>query len=201
MASNQTENFGLNQWSEKDKVLCEDFNRDNRKIDAAILENQLLMSAVRLGTFSIPIGSTQLDLNLSQFNLEEYAQVEICLHRIATNQAGTIYFTLNNIRDQYCDSINTNYLNTLQSFATHNDGTGLYCVGGRITIRLDSNGLAGIWETSMLRQYSGKFYSNISSGDWGIHPNFLPISSLETFNLSTNTTFAGGTVTVIGHRR
>ena len=36
MASNQTANFGLNQWEATDKVLREDFNADNAKIDAAL---------------------------------------------------------------------------------------------------------------------------------------------------------------------
>lgn len=33
MASNQTSNYGLNQWVEEDRVLREEFNRDNQKAD------------------------------------------------------------------------------------------------------------------------------------------------------------------------
>ena len=36
MASNQTANFGLNQWSAEDRVMREEFNADNAKIDAAL---------------------------------------------------------------------------------------------------------------------------------------------------------------------
>lgn len=36
MASGQTENYGLNQWVAEDKVLREEFNQDNAKIDATI---------------------------------------------------------------------------------------------------------------------------------------------------------------------
>lgn len=36
MASNFTEHFKLNQWERSDKVLMEDFNEDNAKIDGAI---------------------------------------------------------------------------------------------------------------------------------------------------------------------
>ena len=36
MASGQTTNFGLNQWAAEDRVLREEFNADNRKIDAAL---------------------------------------------------------------------------------------------------------------------------------------------------------------------
>ena len=36
MASGQTSNYGLNQWAAEDKVLREEFNQDNVKIDTAI---------------------------------------------------------------------------------------------------------------------------------------------------------------------
>ena len=36
MASNQTTNYGLNQWEATDQVLRADFNADNSKIDAAL---------------------------------------------------------------------------------------------------------------------------------------------------------------------
>ena len=36
MASNQTENYGLNQWEATDQVVRTDFNSDNLKIDAAL---------------------------------------------------------------------------------------------------------------------------------------------------------------------
>ena len=35
---NYTENYQLNQWAKSDRVLMEDFNRDNEKIDAALGE-------------------------------------------------------------------------------------------------------------------------------------------------------------------
>ena len=36
MASNHTPNYGLNQWERTDKVIMEDFNADNAKLDAAL---------------------------------------------------------------------------------------------------------------------------------------------------------------------
>ena len=38
MPSSQTPNHQLNQWSRDDRILMEDFNADNAKIDAAIAE-------------------------------------------------------------------------------------------------------------------------------------------------------------------
>lgn len=36
MASNQTVHYGLNQWQPEDKVLREEFNGDNQKVDTAL---------------------------------------------------------------------------------------------------------------------------------------------------------------------
>lgn len=36
MASGQTSNYGLNQWAAEDKVLREEFNQDNARLDATI---------------------------------------------------------------------------------------------------------------------------------------------------------------------
>ena len=36
MPSNQTPNYALNQWERDDRVLMDDFNADNAKIDAAL---------------------------------------------------------------------------------------------------------------------------------------------------------------------
>ena len=39
MFLNQTTNYGLTQWEATDRILMEDFNRDNTKTDAALKEN------------------------------------------------------------------------------------------------------------------------------------------------------------------
>ena len=36
---NHTTNYQLNQWAKSDRVLMEDFNSDNEKIDAALKAN------------------------------------------------------------------------------------------------------------------------------------------------------------------
>ena len=36
MFLNQTANYGLSQWEATDRILMEDFNSDNSKIDAAL---------------------------------------------------------------------------------------------------------------------------------------------------------------------
>ena len=48
MASNHTNKFGLNQWSLSDNVIMEDFNEDNRKIDAALAAG----TKIQCGTYT-----------------------------------------------------------------------------------------------------------------------------------------------------
>lgn len=63
MASNQTANFGLNQWAAEDSVLREEFNADNAKIDAALaaLGRELIYTGSYVGdgtskrTIQLPI--------------------------------------------------------------------------------------------------------------------------------------------------
>ena len=63
MASNQTANFGLNQWAATDKVLREEFNADNAKIDAAILAAQKSPCCVT-GSYAGGTGSSKTTVNL-----------------------------------------------------------------------------------------------------------------------------------------
>ncbi len=46
MASNYTENFGLCQWEATDQVLRTDFNEDNQKIDRALEEDAVAITAL-----------------------------------------------------------------------------------------------------------------------------------------------------------
>ena len=39
---NQTPNYQLNQWDKSDRIMMEDFNADNAKIEAALSETMTL---------------------------------------------------------------------------------------------------------------------------------------------------------------
>ena len=43
---NQTEQYQLNQWDKSDRIMMEDFNADNAKIEAALAEHEEILSAV-----------------------------------------------------------------------------------------------------------------------------------------------------------
>lgn len=54
----QTAQFGLNQWERTDRVLMDDFNNDNKKIDAALKERNCrfyLTSYVGTGSGSVSL--------------------------------------------------------------------------------------------------------------------------------------------------
>ena len=46
MPSNQTPNYALSQWERDDRVLMEDFNADNAKIDAALATQAALLAGL-----------------------------------------------------------------------------------------------------------------------------------------------------------
>ena len=52
MASGQTENYGLNQWAAEDPVLREEFNRDNAKVDAELVQKVNLLFGSYTGNAS-----------------------------------------------------------------------------------------------------------------------------------------------------
>ena len=49
---NYTKNYQLNQWEPSDRVLREDFNKDNMKIDAALHTMQGALPELVLGTYT-----------------------------------------------------------------------------------------------------------------------------------------------------
>ena len=46
MPSNQTPNYALSQWERDDRILMEDFNADNAKIDAALGAHAVLLAGL-----------------------------------------------------------------------------------------------------------------------------------------------------------
>ena len=63
---NKTQNYKLNQWEKSDRVLMEDFNADNAKIDAAIANKSaftLLKRATGGGAKYLDLSTSDLDWN------------------------------------------------------------------------------------------------------------------------------------------
>ncbi|NCB63505.1 MAG: hypothetical protein EOM52_07800 [Clostridia bacterium] len=55
MASSQTEHYGLNQWEGTDHFLREEFNEDNRKVDAVLGGIPEIVFGTYYGAFSVAV--------------------------------------------------------------------------------------------------------------------------------------------------
>ena len=70
---NYTENYQLPQWVESDRVLMEDFNDANAKVDRALAENkEFCTNFVKLRETVSSGSSTQLNINVADLELSQY---------------------------------------------------------------------------------------------------------------------------------
>ena len=74
-----TKNYQLNQWDAADRVLREDFNRDNEKIDAAITALRSACPRNKLAEITTDTEATQIDMDLSAYDLARYQQLNLYL--------------------------------------------------------------------------------------------------------------------------
>ena len=72
MASNYTENYGLCQWEATDQVLRTDFNEDNAKIEAAILD--VKSKSVGYDIINVMFNTLSLDIKDLQRRVEALEQ-------------------------------------------------------------------------------------------------------------------------------
>ena len=84
---NKTANFELNQWDKTDRIMMEDFNTDNLRIDYAIRDSQF---RVKLGEAELTEDAAALTLTVE--NPADYCELAIC-YRAAGSKA--MLLTLN----------------------------------------------------------------------------------------------------------
>lgn len=72
-STNKTGLLGLNQWTETDPVLREDFNYDNQKIDTAFARYALK----RLKDGALTAAKTSISINFMEYDLREYRTLEV----------------------------------------------------------------------------------------------------------------------------
>ena len=76
---NKTANYQLNQWQKSDRILMEDFNSDNRKIDTALKELKDAQTVVKLLDMTTTEARSELTLDLSSVDLTRYHKLDIWL--------------------------------------------------------------------------------------------------------------------------
>ena len=116
MFLNQTANYGLSQWDPTDRILMEDFNSDNSKIDAALKANAdaiaaeaaaraeadaALLAQLRgenpyavLADVTVAAETAQVDLNVSEIPFTDYLRVEFWIS-MPTEGMRTVFLRLN----------------------------------------------------------------------------------------------------------
>ena len=100
---NYTENYQLSQWEESDRVLMEDFNSDNQKIEEAIVTVREAIYMEKLADLSIPADATQYDIAMRGIDLTQYYRLELYVTPPFTSgdYAGTIYLRINGLSSGY----------------------------------------------------------------------------------------------------
>ena len=108
---NYTQNYQLNQWEASDRVLREDFNSDNRKIDAAIAacrarDPQLLKS------LTISNDTSQIDIDVSDIDFDHWHTILLRLEifgtgemRLCSNQSYSEFFNQFSVFDSTTDCL------------------------------------------------------------------------------------------------
>lgn len=96
---NQTENYNLSQWAKTDRILMEDFNADNAKIDAALggkLEvvkfldvTETLTSAAE---WRVPVDGNALGSYFAAFIEYLFPADQRPYHRLSLDGSGLSYF-------------------------------------------------------------------------------------------------------------
>ena len=186
----QTSNYQLNQWDPEDRILREDFNADNGKIDAALAEIKAASPYVKLAEVTAQTQTGQIDLDVSGIDFSQYLKVELFVH--SPTYAGGYNIQVNNMTSGYyrasCsgngsgDSVTTTYLASVtrpgdgafQLFPPHPQGN----------IRAVN---WSIFAMGSIAMYSG--YQYMAPCTWG---------ELESFNISGSNFPAGTTVVLYG---
>ena len=104
---NSTANYSLNQWDASDRIMREDFNADNAKIDAALKSLQpTFVPYVPLRTITTSASTQQIDITLSDIDWSVYRH--LLLHvNLATDSDYSIGIRLNGLSGTY-DYVCTN---------------------------------------------------------------------------------------------
>jgi hypothetical protein len=85
----KTQNYQLNQWDATDRILREDFNEDNARIDAALEGTKPF---TKLKEFTISQTGTQVEANISDIDFSQYHYVIL---DILGSMSGSLKFYCN----------------------------------------------------------------------------------------------------------
>lgn len=204
MASSQTSNYGLNQWTEEDRVLREEFNQDNAKIDAAL---DSANCKIKLHDLILERSTSQIDLSLNQVYLSDFLRLELWVPNLFSDNDGSVNIILNGIQDKiyYCriasstqDSNSTSLASA--SFCQTSDGR--YSAGLHCLINLFDTGLCGTCESYNGYRYNQDIWGTENLLLWAVHWYHIHPKQLETISLiSVNSMLPESQIILYGLRK
>ena len=112
----KTQHYGLCQWDAEDRILREDFNSDNEKIDAAIADANPLQD---LGTVVLEQDGGELNLDLSGVDWSQYWEVRVYFELAGTENGG-VSVLLNHMTAGYSNELG-NPANWLARFSLYQE--------------------------------------------------------------------------------
>lgn len=116
----KTQHYGLCQWDAEDRILREDFNSDNAKLDETLAG---LSPVVKLLDVTTEADAKEVDLDLTGIDWSLYREVQVwCrITTTTTSSSDGVSIRLNKSSD-YCDSLG-NSTPDLAGFAVAAGGT------------------------------------------------------------------------------
>lgn len=104
----KTTNYQLNQWDAEDRILREDFNQDNKKLDDAIAALRDASPLVKLRDVTLSSPQSKLEVSLSGLDLTPYRELWIFPRFSASTTAESyIDVTLNDLSEYFDSSAST----------------------------------------------------------------------------------------------
>ena len=189
--STQTEHLGLHQWESTDPFLREDFNEDNRKIDAAVNRAQTTADGatnfIKLMDFTTEEEAQQIDLDVSQLNLPQYNRVFLRMENAITS-AVSLQVRLNNIADRIYDRSGENYSSKAAAFFEWNVGNSGKLDGYLGGCSAEFFFLGGIIGARIFGIYGGTYEDTVQAyldghALFGISPRHLKAEELTSIQL------------------
>lgn len=109
---NQTPNYQLNQWDKTDRIQMEDFNADNAKIEAALVQEtsaraaelqaiRNLLPIVHLQTITTTSTANKVDIDLSGIDWSAYPFILVRVDGKMSSSSASFYVRVNNYSGEY----------------------------------------------------------------------------------------------------
>ena len=177
----KTTNYQLNQWAKSDRVLMEDFNADNAKIDAALSEVKSAIPLRKLASLTLTETSDSATIDLSDFDMTQFCRLDIFLRGCAADSCSEYI----NLR---CNDLTSGYLSNDKDYgyiASVRRGTNeknICCTAFQLYL---GNYLVGAGQCGYVS------YSYYHNGEFSYHDGTPAMLKLSPADLRTLTIFGG----------